>query len=150
MIIDIILKYWIEVFFGLIVSILGMAIRHFWKLWKSEQQHQKTEEQQAFYEGILTKIDERNEILENKIDSLSNKLIKAEEQNDILTEGLLSIQGSNFKRQCKKLLDENKQISEADWLQLNADYAAYEKLGGNGVGHELYEAVVRKYYNFSR
>lgn len=147
---DFIFKYWVEVFFGLVVSGLGLACRRYCKLWKSEQAHQKTEEQKAFYDGILNKIGECNEVLEKKIDTIAERVDKVEARDAILTEGLLSVQGANFKRQCKILLDQDHKITEAEWLQLNMDYQAYEKLGGNGEGHEMYEAVVHKYYNFAR
>lgn len=146
---DFIFKYWVEVFFGLVVSGLGFACRRYCKLWKAEQNHQKTEEQKAFYDGILDKIDERCDSLQKGIDSLTERMDKAEEKNSILTEGLLSVQGANFKRQCKKLLEENHQITEAEWLQLEKDYEAYEKLGGNGAGHEMFDAIAHKYYNYS-
>lgn len=147
---EFIMHYWLEVIFGLIVSGLGFACRRYWKLWKNEQNHQKTEEQKAFYDGILSKIDERNEILEQKIDGLSMRADEQDKEYAILKEGLLSVQGTNFKRQCKILLEQTHQITEAEWLQLLMDYEAYEKLGGNGAGHELYDAVAHKYYNFER
>lgn len=147
---EFIMHYWLEVLFGLIVSGMGFACRRYWKLWKDEQQHQKTEEQKAFYNGILSKIDERNEALENKIDALTARMDTKDEDYAVLKEGLLSVQGTSFKRQCKLLLGQAHQITEAEWLQLTMDYEAYEKLGGNGAGHELFEAVAHKYYNFTR
>lgn len=147
---DFIFKYWLEAVFGLIVSGLGFACRHYWKLWKNEQNHQKSEEQKIFYDDILSKIDERNKKLEKKIDALTTRINEHDEEYSVLKEGLLSVQGANFKRQCKILLDQEHKITEAEWLQLNMDYQAYEKLGGNGAGHEMYDAVVHKYYNFAR
>lgn len=155
---DFILKYWVEVVFGLIVSGLSFACRRYWKLWRAEQQHQKTEEQETFYNGILEKIDERfekmNERFEetnNRITALDNKVEKnvqtSDAQQEILKEGLLSIQGNNFKRQCKALLEPTHKITETEWLQHQIDFEAYERLGGNDDGHDLHNAVAHKYYN---
>lgn len=162
---EFILKYWVEVVFGLIVSGLSFACRRYWKLWRAEQQYQKTEEQKAFYNGILEKIDERfekmNERFEeidkrfeetnNRITALDNKVEKnvqtSEAQQKILKEGLLSVQGNNFKRQCKALLDPTHKITETEWLQHQIDFEAYERLGGNDDGHDLHNAVAHKYYN---
>ena len=155
---EFILKYWVEVVFGLIVSGLSFACRRYWKLWRTEQQYQKTEEQKAFYDGILEKIDERfekmNERFEemnNRITALDNKVEKnvqtSDAQQEILKEGLLSIQGNNFKRQCKALLEPTHKISETEWLQHQIDFEAYERLGGNDDGHDLHNAVAHKYYN---
>ena len=151
---EFILKYWVEVVFGLIVSGLSFACRRYWKLWREEQQHQKTEEQKAFYNDILEKIDERFEETNNRITALDNKVEKvrkdvqsSEAQQKILKEGLLSVQGNNFKRQCKALLEPTHKISETEWLQHQIDFEAYERLGGNDDGHDLHNAVAHKYYN---
>ena len=148
---EFILKYWVEVVFGLIVSGLSFACRRYWKLWRAEQQHQKTEEQEAFYDGILKKIDERFEEINNRITALDNKVEKnvqtSDAQQEILKEGLLSVQGNNFKRQCKALLEPTHKISETEWLQHQIDFEAYERLGGNDDGHDLHNAVAHKYYN---
>ena len=148
---EFILKYWVEVVFGLIVSGLSFACRRYWKLWRAEQQHQKTEEQEAFYDGILKKIDERFEEINNRITALDNKVEKnvqsSDAQQKILREGLLSVQGNNFKRQCKALLEPTHKISETEWLQHQIDFEAYERLGGNDDGHDLHNAVAHKYYN---
>ncbi len=162
---EFILKYWVEVVFGLIVSGLSFACRRYWKLWRAEQQHQKTEEQEAFYNGILEKIDERfekmNECLketnnritalddkvEQKINEVRKDVQSSDAQQKILKEGLLSVQGNNFKRQCKALLEPTHKISETEWLQHQIDFEAYERLGGNDDGHDLHNAVAHKYYN---
>ena len=148
---EFILKYWVEVVFGLIVSGLSFACRRYWKLWREEQQHQKTEEQKAFYDGIIEKIDERFEETNNRITALDNKVEKnvqsSDAQQKILREGLLSVQGNNFKRQCKALLEPTHKISETEWLQHQIDFEAYERLGGNDDGHDLHNAVAHKYYN---
>lgn len=148
---EFILKYWVEVIFGLIVSGLSFACRRYWKLWRAEQQHQKTEEQEAFYDGILKKIDERFEETNNRITALDNKVEKnvqtSNAQQEILKEGLLSVQGNNFKRQCKALLEPTHKITETEWLQHQIDFEAYERLGGNDDGHDLHNAVAHKYYN---
>lgn len=157
---EFILKYWVEVMFGLIVSGLSFACRRYWKLWRAEQQHQKTEEQEAFYNGILEKIDERFEKMNERFEALDNKVeqkineVRKDVQNSdaeqkILKEGLLSVQGNNFKRQCKALLEPTHQISDTEWLQHQIDFEAYERLGGNDDGHELHNAVAHKYYNMN-
>ena len=120
-------------------------------MFKREQQYQKTEEQKAFYNGILEKIDERFEETNNRITALDYKVEKnvqtSNAQQEILKEGLLSVQGNNFKRQCKALLEPTHKISETEWLQHQIDFEAYERLGGNDDGHDLHNAVAHKYYN---
>lgn len=151
---DFIFKYWVEVVFGLIVSGLSFACRRYWKLWRAEQKHQKTEEQEAFYNGILEKIDERFEKMDERFEKMEQQINEvrkdvqsSDAQQKILREGLLSVQGNNFKRQCKALLESTHQISETEWLQHQIDFEAYERLGGNDDGHDLHNAVAHKYYN---
>lgn len=151
---DFILKYWVEVVFGLIVSGLSFACRRYWKLWRAEQQHQKTEEQETFYNGILEKIDERFEKMDERFEKMEQQINEvrkdvqsSDAQQKILREGLLSVQGNSFKRQCKALLESTHQISETEWLQHQIDFEAYERLGGNDDGHDLHNAVAHKYYN---
>lgn len=153
---EFILKYWVEVIFGLIVSGLSFACRRYWKLWRVEQQHQKTEEQEAFYNGILEKIDERFEKMDERFEKMEQQINEvrkdvqsSDAQQKILREGLLSVQGNNFKRQCKALLESTHQISETEWLQHQIDFEAYERLGGNDDGHDLHNAVAHKYYNMN-
>lgn len=137
---EFILKYWMQVVFGLIAAGLGVTCKQIWSMYKSEKTHQKTEEQKEFYDGILNKIDEKFKPVEERLDEI-------EKQQTSLKGGLLSVQGSGFKRQCKVLLEKGHEITEVEWLQLEKDYNAYSDLGGNGHGHELFDAVQRKYYN---
>lgn len=162
---EFILKYWVEVVFGLIVSGLSFACRRYWKLWRAEQQYQKTEEQKAFYDGVLEKIDERFEKMNERFEETNNRITALDDkveqkinevrkdvqssdaQQKILKEGLLSVQGNNFKRQCKALLEPTHKISETEWLQHQIDFEAYKRLGGNDDGHDLHNSVAHKYYN---
>jgi len=64
-----------------------------------------------------------------------------------LKAGLLSMQGKEFKAECRKLLDENHQITLDEWEELDADHEAYNGLGGNHRGDQLFEMVKKKAEN---
>lgn len=152
--IDFIVKYWLQVFFGLLASGIGVIARHYYRKYKKAIQCQKSKEQEALEKMIDEKITPAIQDITNRINNLETEFIKRMESNDkenaILRDGLLSIQGESFKHRCRVLLEENHEVTELEWLQLETDYAAYEKLGGNGQGHELYNAVAHKYYHMQQ
>ena len=47
--IEFIIKYWIEFLFGAIIGILSYFVKHYYKLWKSEEENKQSEK---FKEGI--------------------------------------------------------------------------------------------------
>lgn len=61
--------------------------------------------------------------------------------------GLLSVQGRNFKSQCRHLLEEDHGITLDEWEEIDADHEAYNSLGGNHKGDELFELVKQKAAN---
>ena len=64
-----------------------------------------------------------------------------------MQDGMLAIQGRNFKNDCHKLLKPDHVIFYKEYEQLVADHAVYNKLGGNHEGDELFEMVKAKYKN---
>ena len=54
------------------------------------------------------------------------------------------MQGKNFKSDCRRLLDENHEITLDEWEEIDADHEAYNGLGGNHRGDELFELVKKK------
>lgn len=67
------------------------------------------------------------------------------ENVDILRAGLLSMQGHEFRKKCRVLLEEGHKITTEEWETISDDYDAYKGLGGNHNGDTLFEAVKKKY-----
>lgn len=61
-----------------------------------------------------------------------------------LKRGLLSVQGRQFKADCKRLLDPNHVITIEEFQQINEDHEAYHALGGNHNGDAIFELVKKK------
>ena len=61
-----------------------------------------------------------------------------------LKRGLLSVQGRQFKTDCKKLLTEGHTITFEEFQQINEDHQAYHDLGGNHNGDTLFDLVKKK------
>lgn len=78
-----------------------------------------------------------DEVLQNQITQMSNEL-------DALRAGMLSMQGKEFRTECKKLLADDHEITLDEWEEIDADHEAYNGLGGNHKGDHLYELVKKK------
>lgn len=81
---------------------------------------------------------EGDEVLELKLDDL-------EEQVRMLRSGVLSVQGRQFKADCRRLLDPNHNISLEEYEDIEEDHIVYNNLGGNHNGDKLFAMVEAKY-----
>ena len=75
--------------------------------------------------------------LQGQISEMSSEL-------GFLKAGLLSIQGKEFRENCRKLLADDHEITLDEWEEIDADHEAYNGLGGNHKGDHLYELVKKK------
>lgn len=72
---------------------------------------------------------------------------KIERSIEVVQNGVLSMQGRNFKNDCKKLLDTNHTITLQEYEALLQDHTIYNSLGGNHEGDALFSMVEAKYKN---
>lgn len=100
------------------------------------------------YDEINTKVDKALEAgrEESKADdAVLEKQISAVEKNiTALTAGILSMQGKEFRNNCRKLLAEDHIITLDEWEELDKDHMAYNGLGGNHKGDHLFSLVKKK------
>ena len=159
---SIVVKYWVEFLLGLIVAGGGFLIKRFLKLEKEErkrgqEQYYKNlmhdlntendkiiknfqEEYQNVYQTLATidqKSKEGDKILQDQISQLTKDLLE-------IKTGILSIQEKEFKTNCRKLLAEDHEITLEEWEEIDADHEAYNALGGNHRGDQLYALVKKK------
>lgn len=146
-----IVQYWLEVLFGLIAAGAGFAAKKFYDLWRKEQEHIKEDEENALKNSINQEVVdmiqdhkeksyERHEELQKQVDNLKTEL-------EILKDGILGIQGRNFKQDCRNLLKNDHNINLEEWETISIDHDIYNSLGGNHYGDGLYEDVKAKYHN---
>lgn len=90
--------------------------------------------------GLMKIVSDQTEALK-KTDELIH------EEIDGLRDGMLSVQGRNFKVDCHKLLQESHTITADEYEQALADHIVYNKLGGNHEGDALFSMVETKYKN---
>ena len=155
---DFIVKYWVEFALGIIATGLGVACRRILTLYKKEKEHQKAEEKNQLVtefkemitscqRDLVKEIYPREEALQEE-DKRINKEIKYLHENvDILKSGMLSLQGRDFKQDCRELLKEDHVITLIEYENIIEEHKVYNALGGNHRGDALFTAVAQKYNN---
>lgn len=145
---EFIIHYWLEVVFGLVVTGLGLAIGKLWKLYKTERDKDIRAEINGLLEDMNGKDDElRAEIARAHAASLEHddtilaKIDSLTQYIETLKGGVLSIQGSHFRKKCLEYLKEDKEITLDEFDQLEKDHIIYNSLGGNHRGDELFKLV---------
>lgn len=130
---EFILRYWIEVLFGAVIAIGGYMVKRTLKSYRQE----RIEEKNAFLESIKKEISAEFERSNGRETELAGEI-------KTLKAGLLSIQGRAFKNNCKRLLDPDHEISLEEYEEITKDHDAYNSLGGNHNGDELFILVRKK------
>lgn len=156
-------KYWVEVLFGLVAAGLGAIAKKFWTLYQNEKKREKEVDMSKCYkavrediDGVLLEVKLKNREVDDRIERVHEDSIKHD--NDIredikgvvdyietLKTGVLSVQGSHFRQQCKEILDSGRDISVDEFEQLESDHNVYNTLGGNHLGDALFAAVELKF-----
>ena len=148
---DFIIKYWVEFVCGLVAAGIGVFAKHYIKLqkkaledaWRKKEEAAKDEvikKLEGELEEEISKSEEADEEMKEQIEGLSYLI-------DNLTQGVLSIQGKQFRDICLYLLDPDHIITIQEYEQFEEDYAAYKALGGNHRGDALHDRVVEKFTN---
>jgi hypothetical protein len=130
---EFVLKYWIEFLFGGVIAIGSYMIKRTLKSFRQE----RADEKEAFLEGIKGEI-------RAEFERSNKKETELAEEIKVLKAGLLSIQGRTFKSNCRRLLDPDHDISLEEYEEITKDHEAYNSLGGNHNGDQLYQLVRKK------
>ena len=112
--------------------------------------------------AVEKKLDEHKEAMQEQMQECSENLLKIvetknielleadkkiNEEIDSLKDGMLSIQGRDFKNECHRLLKQDHAIDVKEYEALLVDHIVYNKLGGNHEGDSLFHMVEAKYRN---
>ena len=155
---EFIVKYWLEVAFGLVCASIAWLARHYVKLLEEKKKSQQKEIIDTMKQGLedhkqQMKTDmaqcssDMMRVLKETTDTLKKTDGEIHAEIDNLRGGMLSIQGRNFKNDCHKLLRADHIIDLKEYESLLADHIAYNKLGGNHEGDALFAMVEAKYKN---
>lgn len=160
---EFILKYWVEVLFGIVVTGGGFLLKHHFKLFKESLDHKMEERDDKFLEKMTKVLTASNKTIQDSIDKLRSdtkddidgvyaELVDLKDdikdvRKDVesIRRGVLDVQGPQFKAKCKEVLQDGHQITVDEWLALKKEYEIYTGMGGNSDGSELYKLVHEKY-----
>ena len=155
---DFIIKYWIEVLFGLICTGTTFLVKRYIDMSKRIREQKDKE----LIDTIKGKMDEQKTGMVQQMDECYNKLlnivkesdersheedVKIHQEIDIIKEGVLSVEGRAFRAECKKFLQDDHIITFDEYETILAEHTTYNKLGGNHEGDRLFAMVEAKYQN---
>lgn len=104
----------------------------------------RQQEQDEFYNKIKAEIDKEHDSSKKDDNALKTEMSTLSTVLNSLKRGLLSVQGRQFKSDCKKLLADGHTITFDEFQQINEDHQAYHDLGGNHNGDALFDLVKKK------
>ena len=137
MLLDFVIKYWVEFAFGLIVTGGGYFIRRYLKMRENEQNEERAKFYDNFKKDIFIKYDEIKKESENGD-------LELQKQLDLLRKGILSLQKKEFFKECQALLEEDHELTLDEYQQCIEDHDAYNGLKGNHRGDSLFALVEEK------
>ena len=153
---DFIIKYWLEVAFGLVCGAVAWLAKKYVAMSKTEKENHEA----AIITTIQEKMDNQYDKTQEQMDACYHRLedkisdfVKQSEEEDEkiyqkignLEDGILSLQGQQFKESCHALLDQKEPITFSQYDKLMTEHKTYNKLGGNHDGDELFHLVSLKY-----
>lgn len=125
----------------IIVGGIVMIIKKPFATYKENKIKKEEEKRQSFMNDIVqvvsTKENQENAKLQTQIDGLKEAV-------GTITAGVLSIQGREFKKHCRDLLDK-PYMTETEFVEITKDYKAYKAMDGNGEGDILYNDLKAKH-----
>lgn len=143
--IDFIVKYWVEFLFGLIISGATVVYNFISRQIKKNRQEQFDSQLDTLYVKItdsfnekMTSLQEEDKHINNRIDQLHNDL-------EVMRDGILSLHRRRFVDDCRKLLNQESEITQEDYERLKREHRTYNALGGNHEGDEMYNLFLKKY-----
>lgn len=137
MLLEFVIKYWVEFAFGLIVTGGGYFIRRYLKMKEDEQNRERSKFYDNFKKDIFIKYDEIKKESENGD-------LELQKQLDLLRKGILSLQKKEFFKECQALLEEDHELTLEEYQQCIEDHDAYNGLKGNHRGDSLFALVEEK------
>ena len=163
---SIVLKYWVEFLLGLIVAGGGFLMKRYLKLEKAEHKRDQEKNFKVLTEELNKENKKTIEAIQLDRNNLNQAINSVEEKSEagdlalqnqisqLMTDlssikaGMLSVQGKEFKMNCRRLLDESHEITLDEWEEIDADHEAYNQLGGNHRGDQLYNLVKKRAERF--
>lgn len=98
-----------------------------------------------YQRSILKIIQEEEEKTTAEDEDIRAQIAGIQNNLTTLTEGILSIQGRQFKEECRALLENDHEITLNEFEHIANEHRIYNALYGNHEGDSLYNLVEVKY-----
>lgn len=95
--------------------------------------------------SIIEAMDARDERLKAEDNKLHEEIDGLKDDFKIIKGGILSIQGRDFKADCRMLLQPDHVITLNEYEGIMEEHEVYKSLGGNHEGDALFHMVEQKY-----
>ena len=156
--IDFIIKYWLEVAFGLICGTLAWFVKKYMKLYNESKSNHEISIISTIKEEMKNQYQETKVQMDNSIKKLDDKITefisesreedkKMNEHFFRMKDDILTIEGAYFRSECRKLLQKEHIITQEEFNTITLEHDAYNSLGGNHEGDMLFEMVREKHRN---
>ena len=146
---DFIIKYWVQFLFGLAAACFTFIIKQYYtmkdKIKQQEIEDIKSNMCENMKQTIYARIDEEHAESAKADVEIKADLEIVHNSMENLTKGVLSLQGKEFKEECRRLLDPEHEISVEEYEALVDDHQTYNGLGGNHRGDALFKSVMKKW-----
>ena len=98
-----------------------------------------------YQRSMLKIIQQEEEKTEAEDEAIRTQIAGIRNNLTTLTEGILSIQGRQFKEECRALLENDHEITLKEFEHITNEHRIYNALRGNHDGDDLYNLVETKY-----
>ena len=143
--IDFIVKYWVEFLFGLIISGATVAYNFISRQIKKNRQEQFDSQLDTLYVKITDSFNEKMTLLQEEDKHINSRIDQLHNDLEIMRDGILSLHRRRFVDDCRKLLNQESEITQEDYERLKREHRTYNALGGNHEGDEMYNLFLKKY-----
>ena len=151
-------EYWLTFLFGLIATVLSGWILKMKGVFTKGKETLKNEEDKKILKKAKKTSEEKDLQLLKKIQQIDTKNIMAtnliaerltntELTLERLRKGVLSLQGKQFKNDCRYWLQDDKVLTLDKYTELENEHEVYNSLGGNHEGDVLFNLIEEKYKN---
>jgi hypothetical protein len=145
---EFIIKYWLQFLLGLLTMGITFWVKHYssWVLKK------RAEDKEKFVQEIIDKMkiemEEENARFRKESEeadfSIEEEISTMNKTVESLKQGVLSIQGKQFKDNCRRLLEQGHEITLDEYRMCCEEHDIYNKLSGNHDGDTLFNLVSKK------
>ena len=146
---EFIIKYWLQFALGIVAGTLTWFGKRYWSFrtvkLEADRKKRYADLENKIVECVEKKIQKLNVESHEADTHMEEKLNTLFTDVEYLTKGMLSLQGKEFRNECRELLKPEHTITLDEYEQFEADYEAYKALKGNHKGDSLHAAVVEKF-----